>query len=64
MLWSRDPPVAAARRLGSIERSCTELRALHERTPPTATADSINDSTLPSVCYTVIYMVRVWLGLG
>jgi len=25
---------------------------------------SINDSTLPSVCYTVIYMVRVGLGLG
>ena len=24
---------------------------------------SINDSTLPSVCYTVIYMVRVGLGL-
>ena len=25
---------------------------------------SINDSTIPSVCYTVIYMVRVGLGLG
>ena len=25
---------------------------------------SINDSMLLSVCYTVIYMVRVWLGLG
>ena len=25
---------------------------------------SINDSTLASVCNTVIYMVRVWLGLG
>ena len=25
---------------------------------------SINDSTLASVCYTVIYMVRVGLGLG
>ena len=24
----------------------------------------ISDSTLPSVCYTVIYMVRVGLGLG
>jgi len=24
---------------------------------------SINDSALPSVCYTVIYMVRVGLGL-
>ena len=24
----------------------------------------INGSTLPSVCYTVIYMVRVGLGLG
>ena len=25
---------------------------------------NINDTTLPSVCYTVIYKVRVWLGLG
>ena len=25
---------------------------------------SINDSTLPSVCYTVVYVVRVGLGLG
>ena len=25
---------------------------------------SINDSMLPSVCYTVIYMIRVGLGLG
>ena len=24
---------------------------------------STNDSTLASICYTVIYMVRVWLGL-
>ena len=25
---------------------------------------SIKDSTLPSICYTVINMVRVWLGCG
>ena len=26
--------------------------------------DCVNDSTLPSVCYTVTCMVRVGLGLG
>ena len=42
---------------GSIVSTCTEHYKFEFWI-------SINNSTLPSVCYTVIYMVRVGLGFG
>ena len=40
------------------------LQVIKSRLPPPSPTISINNSTLASICYTVIYMFRVGLGLG